>query len=290
MAKALFTGVCTALITPFLDLEVNYPLLQQLIKRQIASGIEAIVLCGTTGEASTLTDEEKLRIFRCGKEYADNRCLLIAGTGSNDTVHAVKLSIEAQAQGADALLVVSPYYNKATEQGLLAHYRAIADSVQIPVILYNVPSRTGVDIPINVYKQLSSHPNIAGVKEASTDITKITKIRLNCPDGFAVWTGNDPFTVPAMALGADGVISVISNVWPKRMKAMAEAIRCGDYTTAAKLQYSMDQLQDLMFVETNPVPVKAAMKYVGFDCGSCRLPLTNASEETERKLHAFFHT
>ena len=290
MAKALFTGVCTALVTPFLELEVNYPLLQQLIKRQIASGIEAIVLCGTTGEASTLTDEEKLRIFRCGKEYADNRCLLIAGTGSNDTVHAVKLSIEAQAQGADALLVVSPYYNKATEQGLLAHYRAIADAVQIPVILYNVPSRTGVDIPINVYKQLSSHPNIVGVKEASTDITKITKIRLNCPERFAVWTGNDSFTVPAMALGADGVISVISNVWPKRMIAMTEAIRCGDYSTAAKLQYSMDQLQDLMFVEPNPVPVKAAMKYVGFDCGSCRLPLTNASEETERALHAFFHT
>lgn len=278
------------MVTPFLNFEVNYPLLQQLIHRQITSGIEAIVLCGTTGEASTLSDEEKLQIIRLGKEYAENRCLIIAGTGSNDTVHAVKLSIQAQAQGADALLVVSPYYNKATQDGLIAHYTAIAESVQIPVILYNVPSRTGLDIPVSVYKQLSSIPNIVGVKEASSDITKITKIRMTCPDHFAVWTGNDELTVPAMALGAKGVISVVSNVWPKRMKAMTDAAQKGDYFTAAKLQYSMQQLQDLMFIETNPVPVKAAMNYIGFDCGTCRLPLTAASEDTQKKLQEFFHT
>ena len=290
MEQPLFTGVCTALVTPFLNLEVNYPLLQQLIRRQIASGIEAIVLCGTTGEAPTLSDEEKLQLIRCGKDYAGAHCKIIAGTGSNDTLHAVKLSLQAQAQGADAILVVAPYYNKGTETGLIRHFFAIADAINIPMILYNVPSRTGLDIPVRVYKELSKHPNIAGVKEAGTDITKITKIRLNCPEHFTVWTGNDNMTVPAMALGATGVISVVSNVWPKRMKAMTTAALKGDYSTAAKLQYSMDQLQDLMFTETNPVPVKAAMKYLGFDCGSCRLPLAEATEETENKLYAFFQT
>lgn len=284
MINPLFSGVCTALVTPFLNGQVNYPMLQQLLRRQIDSGIRAVVLCGTTGEAPTLTDEEKLRIFSEGKAYVKEQCIIIAGTGSNNTAHAVALSRAAQAAGADALLVVSPYYNKSTEQGLISHYRLIADAVTIPLIIYNVPSRTGVDIPVRVYHELSKHPNIAGVKEASSDIRKILKIRALCPDDFQVWSGNDDMTVPAMALGGAGVISVCSNAAPLSMKAMTDAALSGNFKLAAQLQRELLDLIDALFMEVNPIPVKSAMKLLGYDCGKCRLPLTPSSPECEEKL------
>ncbi len=284
MKKPLFTGVCTALVTPFLGNAVNYPLLELLLGRQIAAGIEAVVLCGTTGESPTLSDCEKLEIFRRCARYAGGRCKIIAGTGSNDTQHAIALSAAAEAAGADALLVVSPYYNKATADGLLTHYSAIAGAVHIPVIVYNVPSRTGVDIPVSVYRELSKIPNIAGVKEASTDMGKISKIRAICPDDFSLWSGSDDLTAPILALGGQGVISVLSNVLPEQTQALTRAALDGDFDTAADLQLRLLPLTEALFREVNPIPVKAAMKLVGYDCGTCRLPLTPASSETVAKL------
>lgn len=288
MKKPFFTGVCTALVTPFLGNEVNYPMMEQLLRRQMRSGIHTIVLSGTTGESPTLSDMEKLEMFRRAKEFVGTDCAIIAGTGSNCTAHAVELSQAAQEAGADALLVVSPYYNKATPDGLFAHYLSIAHAVTIPVILYNVPSRTGVDIPVSVYQRLSRIPNIAGVKEASTDITKLTRIRRACGSDFTVWTGNDEQTVPAIALGAQGVISVASNVYPAEVGAMALAALDGDLDTAAALQCDLQPLIELLFSEVNPIPVKAAMKAVGYDCGGCRLPLTALTKENQEKLDAFF--
>ena len=288
MKKTVFEGVCTALVTPFLDKKVNYPMAEQLLQRQIDAGIPAVVLAGTTGESATLTDDEKIELFRRCKEYAQDSCTIIAGTGSNDTAHAIELSKAAEAVGADALLVVAPYYNKATPDGLFAHYLAIAHSVSIPVILYNVPSRTGVDIPVSVYKRLSNIPNIAGVKEASTDITKIARIRQCCPSDFSVWSGNDDQTVPVISLGGQGVISVLSNICPHETAAMVEAALHNGFDTAAKLQTQLLPLIDLLFCEVNPIPVKAAMKQIGYDCGECRLPLTKLSTEHQQMLINFF--
>lgn len=284
MNKQFFTGVCTALVTPFLENRVNYPMLEILLQRQLEAGIQAVVLCGTTGEASTLSDSEKIKLIRRGKSFVGNRCKIIAGTGSNDTSHAVYLSQAAEAVGADALLVVSPYYNKATPEGLVAHYREIARSVKLPVILYNVPSRTGLDIPVSVYQQLSGVPNIVGVKEANTDIRKIMKIRRTCGPDFAVWSGNDDLTVPILSLGGKGVISVLSNVCPIEMRAMAEAALDGDFDTAAALQIDLEPLNEALFSEVNPIPVKAAMNLIGYDCGGCRLPLTELSHTKLQSL------
>lgn len=284
MKTPLFTGVCTALVTPFFEGKVNYPMMEMLLRRQLQAGVRAVVLAGTTGEAPTLSDEEKLELFRRAKEYVGAGMKIIAGTGSNDTAHAIYLSIEAEKRGADALLVVSPYYNKATPEGLIAHYSAIAGAVKIPVILYNVPSRTGVDIPVSVYRALANIPNIAGVKEASTDITKITKIRSACGPAFTVWSGNDEMIAPVIALGGKGVISVVSNAAPEETRLLTEAALDGDFDTAADLQVRMHPLLSALFSEVNPIPVKEAMKLVGYDCGDCRLPLTPASNETREKL------
>lgn len=289
MREPVFSGVCTALVTPFLNGEINYPMVGQLIYRQIAAKIPAVVLAGTTGESPTLTDEEKLELFRRGKAYAGSKCKVIAGTGSNSTAHARHLSIEAEKAGADALLVVSPYYNKATPAGLIAHYKAIAEAVHIPVILYNVPSRTGLDIPVEVYRELSRIPNIAGVKEASADIVKITRIRRACGDNFHIWSGNDDQTVPVLALGGRGVISVLSNVLPVETRSMAEAALDGDFDTASALQTELQELVDLLFCQVNPIPVKAAMQYIGLDCGGCRLPLTELSQANKEKLARILH-
>lgn len=284
MKKPLFTGACTALVTPFLNGKVNYPMLEQLLKRQLEAGIQAVVICGTTGESPTLADSEKLEMFRRAKRYVGDDCIIIAGTGSNCTEHAVALSKAAESVGVDALLAVSPYYNKATDEGLVAHYSAIAGAVHIPVIVYNVPSRTGVDIPVEVYKCLSVIPNLAGVKEASTNITKIAKIKASCPKDFFLWSGNDDQVAVVMALGGQGVISVLSNILPVETQAMAKAALDGDFDTAADLQIKMLPLIELLFSEVNPIPVKAAMKLIGFDCGECRLPLTPMSRENLEKL------
>ncbi len=284
MRKPLFTGACTALVTPFSGGKVNFAMLEKLLARQMDAGIEAVVICGTTGESPTLSDTEKLELFRHAKKYAGDECIIIAGTGSNSTEHAVALSQAAEDAGADGLLVVSPYYNKATPSGLIAHYSAIAGAVHIPIIAYNVPSRTGVDIPVSVYRELSSIPKIAGVKEASTDISKAAKILAACPKEFSVWSGNDDQAVALMSLGGQGVVSVLSNVEPVKTQAMAKAALDGDFDTAAALQIELLPLIELLFCEVNPIPVKAAMNLIGLDCGDCRLPLTPMTEANYAKL------
>ena len=240
MTKPIFTGACTALVTPFLENRLNTPMLRQLIRRQELAGVDALVICGTTGESAALTDGEKLELFRVSREAIPEGLPFIAGTGSNNTSHAVALGQAAQELGADALLVVSPYYNKATEDGLYRHYRCIAEAVSIPVILYNVPSRTGLDIPVSVYKKLAEISNIVGVKEASSDIRKIAWIRQQCPRDFSVWCGNDDLAVPALSLGAAGLISVVSNVEPELTRAMVKAAldacgACGVKAIAGKI-------------------------------------------------------
>lgn len=284
MKQPLFQGVCTALVTPFKESDINYDMLKTLVHRQMKGGIKSIVLSGTTGEASTLSDAEKITMFQAGVDYTKKQCKIIAGTGSNNTSHAIKLSKEAEKAGVDALLVVTPYYNKATAEGLYQHYLAIAKAVHIPIILYNVPGRTSVDIPISVYRQLSQVDNIIGVKEASASITKINKILANCPE-FQVWTGNDDMIVPTMALGGCGGISVLSNVFPAETKIMADAALNGDYVKAAMLQRDFQPIVEQLFSEVNPIPVKEAMSYIGYDCGGYRLPLTQMNEGNKKRLH-----
>ena len=277
MKQPLFTGVCTALVTPFLGGKVNYPMLEILIRRQMDYGIPAVAICGTTGEAPTLSDDEKLKLFQVSKEICGNKMQMIAGTGSNDTHHAVMLSTAAEKAGANGLLVVSPYYNKANPEGIYQHYKAINDAVNIPIIVYNVPSRTGLDIPVDVYARLAELPNIAGIKEASTSIQKIGKILSTC--SLPIWSGNDDMAVPAISLGAKGVISVLSNVSPLKSILTTEAALSGDFDTAASLHSKLLPLMDALFCDVNPIPVKAAMKLIGYDCGDCRLPLGRLSEE-----------
>ena len=289
MNNPLFQGVCTALVTPFLNGCINYPMAEQLLRRQILAGVHTVVISGTTGESPTLSNQEKLQLFRRCKDYTGSDCLIIAGTGSNSTQHAVDLSKAAEDTGVDALLVVSPYYNKGTADGLIAHYTAIANAVHIPIILYNVPSRTGFDMPVSVYRELSRIPNIAGIKEASTNITKINQIRNQCGNNFFIWSGNDDQIVPFISMGGKGVISVLSNICPEQTVTMVNAALDGDYETASTLQYQLAPLIDLLFCEVNPVPVKAALKEIGFDCGDCRLPLGALRPENQLRIHEFFH-
>lgn len=285
MNKPLFYGVCTALVTPFLDGKINYPMLKVLLTRQMEAGIRAVVIAGTTGESATLSDEEKIALFQYAKACVGDKMRIIAGTGSNHTQHAISLSVAAQDAGADGLLVVSPYYNKATPEGMIAHYAAIAQAVSVPLIVYNVPSRTGLDIPVGVYRQLSQISNVVGVKEAATDMNKLLHIRQQCPE-FALWCGNDNLTVPALSIGGVGVISVISNLFPDEMSRMVHAALSGDFTTAAMLQDQLLPWMDFLSCEVNPIPIKAAMAQIGLDCGTGRLPLTPLSTESQRKLDA----
>ena len=280
MKRPIFTGLCTALVTPFDGEAVNYEMLERLIERQIDAGVDAIVLTGTTGESPTLTREEKLEIYRRGVQTARGRCKIIAGTGSNCTANAVALSREAEETGVDGLLIVTPYYNKSTQPGLVKHYQAVCDSVRLPVIAYNVPSRTGVDILPGTARALAEIPNLAGIKEASGDIVRVSRLA----DALPVYTGNDDQTVACMALGGSGVISVVSNVLPEQTLAMVRACQAGDYWLAAELQRKLLPLMDLMFSQVNPIPVKAAMKMMGFDCGECRMPLDGLTEENRRRI------
>ena len=288
MKKALFQGLCTALVTPFLGNEINYPMLDLLIRRQIRAGVQAIVLAGTTGESATLSDEEKLALFRRGVKAANGECKIIAGTGSNDTRHAVELSIQAQRCGVDGLLVVTPYYNKATPQGLVKHYQTIAEAVNIPIIAYNVPTRTCVDIPCSVCRELANLPNIAGIKEANADIVKAARIVAENAGRLPVYSGNDDQTVATMAVGGMGVISVASNVAPLEMNAMVTAAMNGDYDLAGLMQRKLLPLTDLMFCQVNPIPVKAALRRIGYDVGGCRMPLDDLTPENEEKMDRFF--
>ena len=282
MKRPIFTGLCTALVTPFAGGQINYGMLEGLIEGQIAAGTEAIVLAGTTGESPTLSTEEKLELFRHGVRIARGRCRIIAGTGGNCTAGAAELSMAAEQTGVDALLVVTPYYNKATQPGLVKHYAAVCRCVRIPVIAYNVPSRTGVDISADTCRELAAIENLAGIKEACGDISKVSRI-LSGTD-LPVWSGNDDQTIPVMALGGAGVISVASNLIPAEMHGLTQAALNGDYRRAAALQRRYQRLMDLLFCQVNPIPVKAAMAMTGMDCGDCRMPLDGLTEVNAQKL------
>lgn len=275
MRKPLFEGLCTALVTPFQGDRLNFSMLETLVERQIGAGVDALVLTGTTGESPTLSREEKLEIYRVGVEAVAGRCRILVGTGSNCTANAVSLSVEAEQTGVDGLLVVTPYYNKATQPGLVKHYEAICGSVGLPVIAYNVPSRTGVDIKPETALELAAIPNLAGIKEASGDIVRVSRLA----DAMPVYTGNDDQTVACMALGGSGVISVVSNVAPELTLRMVRAAQAGDYPAAAELQRKLLPLMDMMFCQVNPIPVKAAMRMIGYDCGECRMPLDSLTGE-----------
>ena len=284
MKEPIFRGVCTALVTPFRDDAIHWDTLDRIVDFQLKSGVTALVLAGTTGESPTLTDTEKYELVCHVKELVGNDCTILAGSGTNSTDHSVELSLNAQAAGADALLVVSPYYNKGNQDGQYHHYKAIANSVKIPVILYNVPSRTGVDISVNVYKQLAEIANVVGVKEASTDITKISRIRNQCSKDFHFWSGNDDQIVPAISLGGQGVISVLSNVLPYETISITNAALSGDFERASALQCEYMPIIEALFCEVNPIPVKYAMQCIGFDCGACRLPLGTLSSANKNRI------
>lgn len=274
MKNTVFTGAGVAIITPMnADGSINYDEFGRIIDFQIDNGTDAIVVCGTTGESATMTDEEHVECIRYCVERVNKRVPVIAGTGSNDTKYAVDLSVEAEKLGADALLLVTPYYNKTSQRGLIAHFTAIADSVNIPIILYNVPSRTGVNISIDTYVELSKHKNIAAVKEASGNISAIAKIIEACGNDLDVYSGNDDQIVPIMSLGGKGVISVLSNVCPKETHDMAQLCLDNNFAEAAKLQIKYLDLYSSLFIDVNPIPVKEAMNLMGFKAGECRLPL-----------------
>ncbi|MCM1023090.1 MAG: 4-hydroxy-tetrahydrodipicolinate synthase [Prevotella sp.] len=274
MKNTVFTGAGVAIITPMnADGSINYDEFGRIIDFQIENGTDAIVVCGTTGESATMTDEEHVECIRYCVERVNKRVPVIAGTGSNDTKYAVDLSVEAEKLGADALLVVTPYYNKTSQRGLIAHFTAIADSVNIPIILYNVPSRTGVNIALDTYDVLANHKNIAAVKEASGNISAIAKIIEKCGDRLDVYSGNDDQIVPIMALGGKGVISVLSNVCPKETHEIARLCLENNVAEAAKLQIKYLELCNNLFIDVNPIPVKEAMNLIGFNAGECRLPL-----------------
>ena len=284
MKQPVFEGVATALVTPFKNGTVDYTMLEQLLDFQLASGVDAIVICGTTGEASTMSPQEQLGTIAHAIKYTAGRCKIIAGTGSNNTAHCLEMSRVADSMGAGALLLVTPYYNKCTQAGLVRHYTTVADTVRCPVIVYNVPSRTGVEISVDTLAELSRHPNINGVKEAGGNTAKVARTIERCGDDLFVWSGNDDQTVPLMALGAKGVISVLSNVRPKQTLEMTRACQEGRYADAGKLQCRLMPLIDALFCEVNPIPVKQALKLIGFDAGEPRLPLTPLSASHEELL------
>ena len=286
MKKEIFRGAGVAIITPFTETGVNYNELGRIIEDQIAGGTDAIVIPGTTGESATMTDAEHREAIRYTVEKVGGRIPVVAGTGSNETSYAIELSQYAEKVGADALLLVTPYYNKCTQNGLVAHYTKIADSVSIPAILYNVPSRTGVGIKTETYAKLSQHPRIVGVKEASGDLSAILRLRAATGDDFAVYSGNDDQIVPILSLGGSGVISVLSNVAPRVAHDICQHYFDGDVRTAAKMQIDYTDLIDALFCEVNPIPVKTAMRRLGYDAGPLRMPLSEMEPAHAAQLDA----
>ena len=286
MKKEIFRGAGVAIITPFTETGVNYNELGRIIEDQIAGGTDAIVITGTTGESATMTDAEHREAIRYTVEKVGGRIPVVAGTGSNETSYAIELSQYAEKVGADALLLVTPYYNKCTQNGLVAHYTKIADSVSIPAILYNVPSRTGVGIKTETYAKLSQHPRIVGVKEASGDLSAILRLRAATGDDFAVYSGNDDQIVPILSLGGSGVISVLSNVAPRAAHDICQHYFDGDVRTAAKMQIDYTDLIDSLFCEVNPIPVKTAMRRLGYDAGPLRMPLSEMEPAHAAQLDA----
>lgn len=287
MKKPIFTGSGVALITPMNeDLTVNYDALEELLEFHIANGTDAIIACGTTGEAATLSEKEHSAVLKFVAEKVNGRTVVIGGTGSNDTNTAIKLSREAEESGIDALLTVTPYYNKTSQNGLVKHFNTIADSVNLPIILYNVPSRTGCNIKPETCAELCKHPNIVAVKEASGDISQVALIRSLCGDELDVYSGNDDQTVPFMSLGALGVISVFANICPQEMHDLCQLCLDNNFAEARKMHFHYLELMNIMFSDVNPIPVKTAMNLFGFNAGECRLPLVPMSTAGYHNLKA----
>ena len=286
MKKTVFRGAGVAIITPFTETGVNYPELGRIIDDQIAGGTDAIIITGTTGESATMTDAEHREAIRFAVEKVAGRIPVVAGTGSNETSYAIELSKYAEQVGADALLLVTPYYNKCTQNGLIAHYTAIADSVNIPAILYTVPSRTGVSIKTETYVALAKHPRIVAVKEASGDLSAILRLRAAVGDELAVYSGNDDQIVPILSLGGAGVISVLSNVAPKVTHDICQNYFDGNAAEAARLQIAYADLIDALFCEVNPIPVKTAMRRLGYETGPLRMPLSEMEPAHAAQLDA----
>ena len=280
----IFTGAAVAIITPFTNNTVNYEQLGRMIDRQIENSTDAIVICGTTGESSTLTDEEHRECIRYCVERVAGRVPVIAGTGSNDTDYAIELSKYACEVGADALLLVTPYYNKATPKGLVKNFTAIADATNKPIILYNVPSRTGCNITLPVYKELAKHERIVAAKEASGNISAIAQLAAECGDALDIYSGNDDQIVPILSLGGKGVISVLSNVVPKETHDICRLWFEGKAAESSKLQLELLKLANTLFCEVNPIPVKTAMSLMGFCSEEMRLPLCEMDDANKAKL------
>ena len=287
MRTPVFTGTCPALVTPFdQNGNINYDAFGRLIDDQIAAGVDAVCVCGTTGESATMSIREHIAAVEYCVKRVDHRVKVIAGTGSNDTSAAVYLTQHAQDSGADAALLVTPYYNKASQTGLVKHYEYIAERTELPLILYNVPSRTGVSFTAETYKILSANPKINGVKEASGNFSLLAHTRFLCGDDFYIWSGNDDQVVPMMALGAKGVISVVSNIAPEVMVKMSHLCLEGSFEAASQLQIQYMDLIDALFCEVNPIPVKAAMNLMGMEAGPLRLPLCDISDKNLAVLRA----
>lgn len=277
---AIFKGAGVAIVTPMkADGEVNYDVLGEMLEAQIQGGTDAIIICGTTGESATLTEEEHSAVIRYAIKKVNKRIPVIAGTGSNCTATAIKLSKEAEKDGADGLLLVTPYYNKATQNGLIVHYTAVANAVNIPIILYNVPSRTGCNLlPETIAKLVKNVKNIVGVKEASGNISQIAKVKLLCGDDVDLYSGNDDQVVPILSLGGIGVISVLSNVAPKETHDMVMDYLNGDLEKAREMQLKALPLINALFSEVNPIPVKKAMSFMGWEAGPLRAPLSEMED------------
>lgn len=286
MKKTIFKGMATAMVTPMAQEGVDYEALGRFIDFQLASGINALVAVGTTGESATLTPEERKKVISFTIDRVAGRVPVIAGTGTNNTLHAIDYSVSAAQAGADALLVVTPYYNKATQNGLIAHFTAIADKVDKPIILYNVPSRTGCNLLPATVEKLAEHPNVAAIKEASGNMSQVVELFARCGDKIDVYSGEDGLTVPMLAMGGMGTISVLSNVIPKGAVEMTDAFFAGDLRKAAALQCRYLDLINLLFCEVNPIPAKAAISAMGYGKEFIRLPLTPMEEGNRAKLLA----
>lgn len=286
MKQTIFKGAGVAIVTPFTEDGINFDELGRIIEDQIAGGTDAIIITGTTGESATMTDDEHKAAIKYAVDKTAGRIPVIAGTGSNETAYAVQLSKYAEEVGADGLLVVTPYYNKCTQKGLVKHFTTIADAVNIPLILYNVPSRTGVNIQVQTYAELAKHPRIVAVKEASGDLSAVAKIRHACGDALAVYSGNDDQIVPILSLGGSGVISVLSNVAPRMAHDICQLYFDGRVKEAADMQIAAIDLIGALFCEVNPIPVKAAMNMLGYNAGPLRLPLTEIEPAHAEQLRA----
>ena len=283
----IFTGAGVAIVTPMnADGSVNYEAMGQLIEQQVQGGTDAIIVCGTTGESSTLTDEEHRRVIQFTVAQVNHRIPVVAGTGSNDTAYCLELSQEAEKMGVDGLLLVTPYYNKCSQKGLIRHYLTVADAVDLPMIVYSVASRTGVNILPETLKELSKHPNIVAVKEASGSTSQVAKIRHLCGDDLDVYSGNDDQIVPLLSLGGIGVISVLSNLMPKETHDICQLYFDGKVQESAALQLKLLDLINNLFSDVNPIPVKEALNMMGFPAGPCRMPLCEMDDGPREKLRA----